>query len=205
MAEVTRLVFFDLETGGPDPKRHPIIQLAAIAVDESFEVLEAFEAKVSFDAKRANAYSLRKNHYHPGIWAREAQEPKTAAQGFAEFLRRYAAVETLSATGNPYRVAQLVAHNAAFDGPFLTAWFDKLGIYLPARRLVLCTMQLAMWHFLGRGREAPPDYKLSTLCQHLGLPFHAASAHEALGDAAATVRLFQELARKGQEMPAAAA
>ncbi len=54
-----RLVFFDLETGGLDPKRHPIIQLAAVAVDAGLEVLEAFEAKVIFDRNKANAHSLQ--------------------------------------------------------------------------------------------------------------------------------------------------
>lgn len=29
-----RLVFIDLETGGLDPQRHPITQIAAIAVDD---------------------------------------------------------------------------------------------------------------------------------------------------------------------------
>jgi DNA polymerase III epsilon subunit-like protein len=103
-------------------------------------------------------------------------------------------VPALSAQGKPYQVAQLVAHNAAFDGPFLTAWYDKLNLYLPARRLVLCTMQLAMWHFVS-GDAAPANYQLATLCEHFGVPFHAASAHDALGDASATVQLFQALAR----------
>lgn len=191
-----RLIFFDLETGGIDPKRHPIIQLAAVAVDEHLEVLEAFEAKIKFNLRQAKAQSLRKNHYHPGVWANEAREPKTVAQEFSEFLRRHASVPALSAQGKPYQVAQLVAHNAAFDGPFLTAWYDKLNLYLPARRLVLCTMQLAMWHFVS-GEVAPPaNYQLATLCEYFRVPFHAASAHDALGDASATVQLFQALARQ---------
>src|SRR5687768_5259729 len=154
-AEPARLVFFDLETGGPDPKRHPIIQLAAVAIDEHLDVLEAFEAKIKFDTKRANSYSLRKNSYHPGVWAQESREAKEAAQDFARFLRRHATAPTLSSQGQRYQVAQLVAHNAAFDGPFLFTWFDKLKVHLPARRLVLCTMQLAMWHFLSDQSSAP--------------------------------------------------
>lgn len=58
-----RLVFFDLETGGPDAKRHPIIQIAAIAFNENREVLEGFEFKVQFDERKVKASSLRKNHY----------------------------------------------------------------------------------------------------------------------------------------------
>lgn len=43
-----RLVFFDLETAGLNVARHPIIQVAAIAVDERLDVLEAFEAKLLY-------------------------------------------------------------------------------------------------------------------------------------------------------------
>lgn len=191
-----RLIFFDLETGGPDPKRHPIVQVACIAVDKNSEVLEAFEAKVQFDKQRANAHSLRKNHYHPGVWAKDARDGKSVAQNLSAFLRRHATVPVLSAEGKSYQVAQLVAHNAAFDGPFLTAWFDKLQVYLPARRLVLCTMQLAMWYFVRHRIAAPANYQLATLCEHFGVPFHAATAHDALGDVMATVGLFQALGQK---------
>jgi DNA polymerase III epsilon subunit-like protein len=188
-----RLVFFDLETGGLDPKRNPIIQLAAIAVDEKLDALEAFEAKIQFDKKSANSYSLRKNHYHPGVWAKSAQEPKIVAQDFAKFLRRHATLTATSSIGELYSLAQLVAHNSAFDGPFLTKWFERHKTYLPAHRLILCTMQLSMWHFANCKTNSPDNYKLTTLCRHLDVPFHAASAHDALGDVTATVRLYQKL------------
>jgi DNA polymerase III epsilon subunit-like protein len=189
-----RLVFFDLEAAGLNPKRHPIIQIAAIAVDESLNPVEAFEAKIRFDVNRANENSLRKNHYRPGTWAKEAQEETTVARNFADFLRRHASVPMTSANGDAYRVAQLVAHNAAFDGPFLQAWFDRLGIFLPARRQVLCTMQRAIWYFAEHPSVVPPrDFKLATLCQHFGVPFHAASAHEALADVSATVGLYRAM------------
>ena len=192
-----RLVFFDLETGGVDPKRHPIIQIAAIAVDQDGDVLEAFEAKITFDRKRANSYSLRKNHYHPGIWAREARDGREVAGEFAAFLKRHATYSQLSAEGREYDVAQLVAHNAGFDGPFLQTWFEKLGNYLPARRLVLCTLQLALWRHALTGSASPSNFQLSTLCAFYGISFHAAAAHEAFTDVLATVQLFQALRRVG--------
>jgi DNA polymerase-3 subunit epsilon/ribonuclease T len=200
-----RLVFIDLETGGLDPKRHPIIQLAAIAVDSRYQPLEAYEAKVKFNPAHAKAHSLRKNHYHPGVWATEAQEAKLVAQDFSAFLRRHASVPALSADGKAYHVAQLVAHNAAFDGPFLTAWYDKLKLFLPARRLVLCTMQLAMWQVISREAPHPSNFQLATLCEYFGVPFHAAAAHDALGDVIATVRLFQAMFRDGGQNVARAA
>lgn len=189
-----RLIFIDLETGGGDPKRHPIIQLAAVAVDHHSDVLEAFEAKLAFNPKCANAYSLRKNHYHPGIWATEAREPQIVAQDFAHFLRRHATVPTLSSKGDRYEVAQLVAHNASFDGPFLEKWFERLKIFLPARRQILCTLQLDLWHFAFSDGKLPANFQLATLCAHFGVPFHAATAHEALADAVANMRLYCTIA-----------
>lgn len=188
-----RLVFFDLETGGLEPKRHPIIQIAAVAIDYTGDVLEAFEAKIRFDSRKANTYSLRKNHYHPGVWAKDARDPKAVAHDFAEFLRRHATYSMLSSEGRSFQVAELVAHNAAFDGPFLNAWFDKHGMYLPARRQVLCTLQLALWHFRLSQQTPPVNFQLVTLCAHFGIAFHAASAHEALADVSATVQLFRAI------------
>ncbi|MDX1964972.1 MAG: 3'-5' exonuclease [Pirellulales bacterium] len=199
------LVFFDLETGGIDPKRHPIIQIAAIAVGEDLEPIEAFEAKIRFSSKTATASSLRKSSYHPGVWAKEGREPAEVAKELAGFLRRHATRPALTADGKKYQVAQLVAHNAAFDGPFISEWFDRLRVYLPARKLVLCTLQLALWNAQSQGGTEPANFQLATLCRHYGVPFHAASAHDALGDVSATVGLFQAIARSMQTSSRAAA
>lgn len=190
-------IYFDIETGGLNPKRHPIIQLAAIAVDDQLQPIEAFEAKILFDERKADRNSLRKNHYHPGLWAKEALEPEEVAKSFGDFLRRNATVPMLSKDGSPYFVAQLVAHNATFDGAFLQAWYERLRIFLPARYHVLCTLQRAMWYFQEHLGEPPPsDFKLATLCQYFGVPFHAAAAHEALADVSATVGLCQAIRRR---------
>jgi oligoribonuclease (3'-5' exoribonuclease) len=100
-----KLVFLDLETGGTNPKRHPIIQLAAIAVDHHLDPVEAFEAKIRFDEAKACRHSLRKNHYRRSLWAIEALPPEEVARSFAEFLRRHAAVPMVSAEGKPYFLA----------------------------------------------------------------------------------------------------
>jgi DNA polymerase III epsilon subunit-like protein len=189
-----RFVFLDLETGGPNPKRHPIIQVAAVATDSALQPLEAWQAKIAFSVKTANHHSLRKNHYHSGIWAREAREEPEVARELAEFLRRHASLERLSSAGETYRVARLVAHNSAFDGAFLEEWFRRVGVFLPASRQVLCTLQRAMWYFAERpGLKPPRDFKLATLCEYFGVAFHAAAAHEAVADVTATVGLYQAL------------
>jgi DNA polymerase III epsilon subunit-like protein len=191
-----RFVFFDLECGGLNPRRHPIIQIAAIAVDSDLSPVEAFEAKVQFDERDAKRDSLRKNHYNRGRWAKEAIEPFDAARSYADFLRRHATYPRLGTDGSTYEVAQLVAHNASFDGDFLRLWYEKLGVYLPARYQVLCTLQRAQWYFSENPSLPPPsNFKLATLCQYFRIPFHAASAHDALGDVTATVALYRALVR----------
>jgi hypothetical protein len=144
-----------LKSGGLTPNVHPIIQLAAIAVDERLDVLEAFEAKIRFNPKCANAYSPPEKLVSSGRlgfkWpANRRRSRKTSRSS----LRRHASVSTLSAKGERYEVAQLVAHNAPFDGPFLSEWYERLRTYLPARRQLLCTLQLALWHFAMTERAA---------------------------------------------------
>jgi DNA polymerase III epsilon subunit-like protein len=189
-----KVVFFDLETSGLNPKRHPIIQIAAIACDDECEPIEAFEAKIRFDERKAKRHSLRKNHYHPGVWAREARDESDIAHSFADYLKRHATFPMTSARGDQYYVGQLVAHNAVFDGPYIQTWYERLGIFLPAKRQVLCTMQRAIWYFVENPTLLPPkDFKLATLCQYFGIPVHAAAAHEALADVTATVMLYRAM------------
>jgi DNA polymerase III epsilon subunit-like protein len=189
-----RIVFFDLEAAGLNARRHPILQIGAIAVDHRLQFIEEFEIKIRFDERKANKNSLRRNHYRRGIWARDGVDTEDAAHEFSEFLRRHATVPLIGSEGGTFAVAQLAAHNAAFDGPFLQAWYQKMELFLPARYQVLCTLQRAMWYFQEHPNETPPaDFKLATLCRHFGIPHHAASAHDALADVCATVGLYTKL------------
>ena len=193
-----KLVFCDLETAGVDPQKHPIIQIAAIAVDSSLCELETFELKIRFDEAEANPKSLSANRYSRELSESEAVEAAIAAQHFAGFLRRHSTVDMLSATGKPYRLAQIVAHNGErFDGPFLHAWYRKLGLFCPARKMVLCTKQRALWLFDEDKSLTPPsDFKLGTLCQYFGVKLRAADAHDAFNDVRATVELYRAMTRR---------
>lgn len=197
-----RLVFFDLETGGLDPRRNPIIQLGAVAVDsETLAEFDEVEIKIRFDERKAAKFALRKNSYSRRLWNEEALPPEQAARAFSGFLRQHAAHRELTRDGHQYRLAQLVAHNAVFDGPFLEEWYRRLRIYCPARRQVLCTLQRAKWHFVEHAQDDPPtNFKLETLCQYFGVPLSAAEAHDALHDARATVGLYRALRRAASSL-----
>lgn len=188
-----RLVFVDLETGGLETWR-PIIQIAAVAVASDGRELEVLEAKLRFDERVADPKSLRKSHYSAENWYSEARPACVVAEAFAQFLTRHATVDQRSASGRVFQVAQLVAHNADFDGPFLRAWFDRMHLFLPASPRVMCTVQRAMWSFHENKRLTPPrDFKLGTLCEYFGVPLSAADAHDALNDVRATAALYRAM------------
>ena len=189
------LTFFDLETLGLDPEQHPIIQIAAIAVDSSLAELDLFETKIWFDESTAHPQALTKCNYSKETWQREAIEAAVAADRFAKFLKRHATVDMISAAGKAYRVAQLVAHNGErFDGPFIHAWYQRLGLFCPARYMVLCTKQRALWFFDEDKTLTPPtNYKLGTLCEYFGVRLRDEDAHDAFHDVRATVELYRSM------------
>ena len=190
-----RLVFVDLETGGVEPWR-PIFEIAAIAVDSNLNELESFETRLKFCRSLANPKVLIGSRYNTQAWRRRAIDADDAAEEFADFLSRHGTVDQSSQSGRVFQVAQMVAHNAAFDGQFLCNWFNRVGRFLPASRRMLCTMQRAIWLFHENKSMTPPeDFKLPTLCQYFGIPFAAESAHNAKYDVSATVQLYRAMSQ----------
>lgn len=188
-----RLVFVDLETSGLGPDDR-IIQIAAIAVGANFSERETFEVKIEFNYALAKAWDFP-HRFDVATWNRESLPAVTAAHSFARFLKRHSTIDLMSRTGRPYQVAQLVAHNAErFDAPMLQAWYEKLGIFLPARYMALCTKQKALWLFEEDKSLTPPaNFKLGTLCQYFGVRLTENEAHDALIDVRATVALYREM------------
>lgn len=194
-----RLVFFDLETGGLDPARHPIIQIAAIAVDGQLHELDVFERKIDFDMDAADPEALSKNSYNREIWDRQSVPDVHACDELTRFLKRFADVEMISQkSGRPYYVAQLIGHNAdSFDGPFLQAWYRQLNQFMPAAFRTLCTYQRALHHFHENPHIGKPEnFKLEGLCKFFGIPLD--NAHDAMADCRATIALYKAIRHDSQ-------
>jgi len=185
------IVFFDLETGGLSPESHPIIQLAAAAVDwRTLEVLDELEVKLLFDESQCTEEALRINSYDAAVWREQAIPSSDAALAFADLLRAHAHVGCISARGKPYYVAQMAAYCADFDMSFLRAWFDRENQFLPAAFRPLCVMQRAQWHCLESG-ERPADFKLTTVAEFFGLV--TAGAHDASIDNRRQIAIYRKL------------
>jgi DNA polymerase III subunit epsilon len=83
-----------------------------------------------------------------------------------------------------------VAHNAHFDYSFLKKEFEQAGISWQAKKL--CTVRLS--------RKIIPglrSYSLGSLAESLGIVI--ASRHRAGGDAAATVKIFDQLLQRDRD------
>ena len=183
-----RVVFADIESVGVDPNG-PIRQIAAVAVDEALREIEAFDAKIRVHWREAHARRTR--HSQISISA----ETETA-RGFAAFLSRHATLNIMTVRGATLRVAQLAAHHAVHDGPFLQAFFARNHRFYPGDYRMLCTVQRAQWFFQENTELTPPvDFKLATLCEYFGVPFPHAKRHNALHDVRATVELYRAILR----------
>ena len=78
--------------------------------------------------------------------------------------------------------AVFVAHSVNFDYSFIHQEFKGLGADF--RRKKLCTVRLSRKIFPGH-----PSYSLGNICASLGIPIK--DRHRAMGDAEATVKLFE--------------
>ena len=195
------ITFFDLETGGLSASKHPIIQIAAIQVNNDFTKWRSFERKLQFDVSKAEPQALNVNSYERDVWAAQAVTPKQAAEDFKKFISNGADIEKVGKSGRPYKVARLAAHNAPFDRDFLFPWYRKLGVFLPADWHVIDTVQLALVYNTIYGVNTP-SLKLGDLCEYHGIPLE--DAHDALGDVKATALLAKHLLTKlGEAAPAA--
>jgi DNA polymerase III alpha subunit (gram-positive type) len=189
------MIVFDLETGGLDPKIHPVIQFAGIAVDSSWNEVDSLEVKIAFLEGLAEPAALKINSYDREVWAKEAVTSRAACGKIDVFLRRHADVEKSGRWGK-YRVASLCGHNAAqFDSPFLQALFGDR--FCPAAVYeVLDTLHLARWLSRARGAIVAGSHTLESCCKMFEVPPEDGGAHDALVDVRMTRKLAQILVKR---------
>lgn len=165
-----RVVFaiVDVETTGGYPGEHRIIEIAVVAYDGT-RVVDQFSSLVN--PQRAVPPWITKL---TGI----DDEMVSRAPTFEQIASR---VEELTAD----RV--FVAHNARFDYNFVRQEFKAIGREFWRRRL--CTLRLSRRVIAGL-----PSYSLPSLCASLNI--RNDHPHRALGDALATLKLFETLQGK---------
>lgn len=155
-------IVMDCETTGFHPNaRHRIVEIALLPVSAGGLVGEPWCTLL--DPER----DLGPTHIH-GIRGRDLQDAPRFCDVLGDVLERLAG-------------QVVVAHNAQFDGAFLTHELRRAGV--DAEPSTLCTLQLA--RALGCGGSR---FRLTDCCAEAGVPHDG--IHSAAGDAMACAKLF---------------
>lgn len=170
------LVWVDTETGGLDPQKAALLELAVITTDLSgHNVLGRYEARLQpFEGDAMKPGALKVNGYDPALWL-------DTAKPFAEAMDylHQAAVSGI-----------LAGHNTKFDGAVIRRALERRGYARPwpGRSYQVDTTYMS-WPLLAAGRIH--DLKLSTIAEYLGIPNEA--AHRAMGDAETARLVYLDL------------
>ena len=187
----TTTIYFDLETAGLED-HHADIQIAAIAA-ENWEEVASFEAKIEFDASKADPEALAMNSYDANVWEATSILEAYAVERLASFLEGFRVIKKVSKrTSGAYYIARLAGHNVKnFDCPRLMRMFKRNSRFLPADCFQpLDTLQLAIWKFADT-EDRPENLKLGTLAEYFGI--ESEGAHDALADVRVNVQVAQRL------------
>ena len=172
----------DLETGGLDPRRDPILSVGMVPIREGgIRLGEAWSSLVRpEEADEIDPSSIRAHHLLPG----EVREAPPVAVVLAEVDRRLR------------EGAQLV-HHASLDVRFLKRAYGRHGMRWPAPPVVdtvaLLLKAAKRARFLDPNAEHEPDVNLLAARGRHGLPNYG--QHDALVDAIAAAELFLVLRR----------
>lgn len=165
-----RFAVVDIETSGLSVQHHRVLQVGVVTVDAEGTVLDRWSSLVRPRSRWWFRLGPRRIH---GIDRRSLRRAPAAAEVLDQLVQRLDG-------------AVFVAHNAAFDLPFLQRFAARGGRALPVEAS-LCTLLLS--------RRLDPDrrdsHRLGDLCQRYGVEL--VRAHDALADAEATAALLPHL------------
>ncbi|GEM_PF-581475 len=177
-----RYVVIDIETTGPDPERHRIIEIACLVV-ENGQLTQRWVSLVNAHQPVPKSITAL-----TGITNGMLLQAPSEAHVFSRVAQLLALPNTI-----------VVAHNAAFDWKFLQATFQRLRYKGLDGIPRLCTYRLAR-------RLLPPTLRrkgLDSLVAYFGIPI--TDRHRAGPDAEATVGILRHLvdiaAQRGIQEP----
>lgn len=176
------LLFIDTETGGTDPRRHTLLQVAAVAYKDGKILGQLqFNNRVTHyttteEAMKINGLDLQ-DVYNTGV------TPSDGVQMLNNFIKRHFGDE------KPI----LAGHNVSFDKYFIQyQLYENNGLnindFISYR--MLDTMSL-LWGLHFAGKVPKEACSSSGAFKYFGIEVEG--RHTALGDCLATVKLFEKL------------
>ncbi|MEM1229512.1 MAG: ribonuclease T [Pseudomonadota bacterium] len=174
-------VVVDFETGGFDPQRHALLEIACVFVRFDGDRLvtdESYERSVKpFDGSLMDPASLKVTGIDPNDPNRAAIAEHEALNQLFHRVRKH-----IKAAG--CQRAIMVAHNAAFDQAFLNQAIAR-GNLKRSPFHPFSTLDTAALAAVAYGQTV-----LSRACERAGIEFDTQQAHNALYDAQQTAELF---------------
>jgi DNA polymerase III subunit epsilon len=191
---MSKLIFFDLETSGRNPKKAAIIQFGAVITGLGRPQLELNlkmrpheDAEVNEEALMVSGVLPGDFDHPPYIDYREGKRQIESA--LDKCVNRYDKTDKLFTIG--YNIH-------SFDIPFLRALFERCGdryfgswFWHPSIDLMLLSAFV-----LRNERHKMPNFKLGTVCRRFGIVVDEEQQHDALYD----VKLCMELWRAIMEV-----
>lgn len=173
-------IVFDCETGGLDPEKNPITEIALIAVEgENFEEVGRYETFIrpyggkQYDPKALELTGITMDMINNGV-------------DFNQFIKDI--INFFKSVKRKGRLKPvMVAHNAAFDQGMLEFAFHcaEKNLYEFVEPIFIDTLHLS--------RLKDPEkkgHKLADACERFGIEI--INAHRAMDDVEATVQLFAD-------------
>lgn len=169
-------VVFDLETTGLSPERDAIVEIGAVRIVDG-KMDEHLKYETLVHPTNADGFTLmippRAQSVH-GISDEMVKDAPTIAEVLPDFI-------------NFVGGSTIVAHNIGFDGGFIRANAQRLGLrWQPVTEI--CTVQLSR-------RAFPKEraHNLTVLAERLGLQFAPGGRHRSFGDVQVTAEAYLRL------------
>lgn len=188
-------IVYDLETGGLDEEKNPIVELAFVPVLRNKQGKLYIDEKLSFDSLvlpynsdlKIETTALKRNN----ISIKEIKEYGNDVENIKEVLLDL--IKILNPTGNERYRPVLVGHNISkFDNNFLKKFLKDIGapeMYTLFSKSCLDTLELTKFMYDGEGVIS--SYALGSLCDFFHIKMK--NKHRALDDAIANAKLFIRL------------
>lgn len=200
------LCVVDVETTGPRPRYHDIIEVCVLPLDRMLkpakqtnvfcmDLVPMRKDNIDFEALRIQRKYMDQVVKNKICWDRERLvnltlsgcEPSRAADLFVEWWEQLRLL--------PFKRIMPIAHNWCFDREFLIDWlgyetFDMCfdPRYRDTMAMSLYDNDIAGWH--GNDYQYPKN-NLAYLCSQLGV--HRDRRHTALDDCVATAECFRKM------------
>lgn len=201
---MTKIVFLDIETGGLNRYRHPIIQIAAQATEFENNICtptgNKLEIRLKFNEQICSTDALERNGYlkltieEKEEWQTNGLTTTLAMRRFNSYLRIHSH-KRISKRGRPYDATMVAGHNIlTFDLPFLEEVITRQKTWPPWRGpQPINTLQVAaLWNL--KKELNLQSLSMEALAKYFSLEY--GGAHDAGFDVSLNIEIFNRIMKE---------